>query len=295
MRFGTLPLPLDGVACSVVPGARYPFPGVLAEANLPSTVMRRFDVLFDYPGRAMTLAAPGRLQFRGTRVPCLADPKTGIVQVEVRVGGETLSFALDNGASYTLVPEGLVQSLGKSHPEWATHRGLMGCANMWGMKAEPEWPMVRLGEIQVGPVRVSGAGASGLPEGLFEWYSQKTAAPVSGLLGPNVLRAFRVGIDFAGGAVFLDRALRDDPRDMDLVGLTLRPNRDGTFEVIGAAGGAGALPGDVLLRVGALDVKGLSMGRAVDALRGRPGEKRHLTLERAGKTLTVEATVLRHL
>jgi hypothetical protein len=89
MRLGDLPLPLDGITCTVYPHLAHPFAGVPAEARLPSAVMSRFDVLFDYPGRNMTLAEPGTIRFKGTRVPCLVEPKTGIVQVDVNVGGET--------------------------------------------------------------------------------------------------------------------------------------------------------------------------------------------------------------
>lgn len=295
MRFGDLPLPLDGVACTVCPHLAQPFAGVPAEARLPSAVMSRFDVLFDYPGRRMTLAPRGTLRHRGVRVPCLVEAKTGIVQFDVRMAGETVSFALDNGATCTLVREDLAVQAGQRNPAWATRRGLLGCANMWGMEQETEWAMIRLGEILVGGVAVSDAGAACLPKGLFEWYSKKTASPVAGLLGPNVLKAFRVGIDFAGGAVYLELVLRDDPHDMDLVGLTLRPNRDGTFDVIAAAESTGAMPGDRLLKVGGLDAAGQTMGQVVDALRGKPGSKRRLVLERRGETRTVEATVIRYL
>jgi hypothetical protein len=104
-----------------------------------------------------------------------------------------------------------------------------------------------------------------------------------------------VGIDFAGGALYLERGLRDQTHDMDLVPLTLRPDRDGTYEVIGASPDAGAQPGDRLVRIGGTGVAGRSMGQVVDALRGRPGEKRKLTVRRGEEILSVEATVIRCL
>lgn len=291
MRFGRLALPLEGVSCAVFPEWAQPFPGVPAEANLPSTVLRHFDACFDYPKRKMTLAGPGTLRFEGVRVPCLVDPKTGIVQVEVRIGDEAGSFALDNGASCTLVDEELVRRLRSKHPGWPVHTGLVGCANLWGMRGEPELPMLRLEEMGIGPVSVAAAAAAGLPSGLFEWYSKKTAAPVAGLLGPNALKAFRVGIDFRGGALYLERGRRDDARDMDLVGLTLRAAHDGTYEILGASPASGARAGDTLLRVGVLEAEGRSMGEVVDALRGKPGDKRTLTVRREGQTLQVPARV----
>ncbi|MEW6756828.1 MAG: PDZ domain-containing protein [Acidobacteriota bacterium] len=295
MRFGRVSLPLDGVSCAVFPEWTRPFPAVPAEANLPSTLLRRFDVCFDYPGMVMTLGAPGTLVFRGDRVPCIADPTSGIVQTQVTIGGEASSFALDNGATYTLVDERLVARWRREHPDWPSRAGLVGCANLWGMQREPEMPLLRPPEMSVGPVTVAGAGVAGFPGGLFEWYSQKTSAPVAGLLGPNALMAFRVGIDFRGGALYLERRREDNRHDMDLVGLTLRPSREGTFEILEAAPDSGARAGDVLLSVGGLEVQGRTQGEVVDALRGRPGEKRLLTLRRAEKILRVEARVERRI
>lgn len=60
--------------------------------------------------------------------------------------------------------------------------------------------------------------------------------------------------------------------------------------------GAPALDGveteDELVRVGELEVEGSTMGQVVAALRGRPGEKRALELERNGRRFNVEAKVM---
>jgi C-terminal processing protease CtpA/Prc len=50
---------------------------------------------------------------------------------------------------------------------------------------------------------------------------------------------------------------------------------------------------DTLLRVDGLDVTNVAMGTVIDALRGTPGTTRTLLLERAGKRITVQATVVR--
>ena len=42
-----------------------------------------------------------------------------------------------------------------------------------------------------------------------------------------------------------------------------------------------------------LDVTNVPMGTVIDALRGTPGATRTLLLERAGKRITVQATVVR--
>jgi C-terminal processing protease CtpA/Prc len=101
--------------------------------------------------------------------------------------------------------------------------------------------------------------------------------------------------------VYFERGTDAEPHDMDLVGLTLRPEADGSYRVIGIAEVDGVVPvdgvghGDILLEVDGLEVTGATMGSVVDALRGQPGEMRTLVLDRDGERLTVQATVERLL
>jgi hypothetical protein len=186
--------------------------------------------------------------------------------------------------------------------------GAVGCANIWGWwPEETEWTVARLPGIRWGSVKLIGVGLVGLPDffeagtSLGEWYSKKTARPVHGFLGPNAFKAFRIEIDYANAAIYFEKGAEFDVHDMDLVGLTLRPEADGSYRVIGVARKGekpavpGVEPGDVLLRVGDLEAKGASMGTVVDALRGEPGDVRTLVLERDGKQVEVKARVERFL
>ncbi|MFA4948384.1 MAG: hypothetical protein WC674_07755 [Candidatus Krumholzibacteriia bacterium] len=89
--------------------------------------------------------------------------------------------------------------------------------------------------------------------------------------------------------------------DMDLVGLTLRPEADGSYSVLGVASKdgkpavEGVEPEDKLIQIGDLKTTGASMGTVIDAMRGKPGDIRILILERGGKELTIEAKVARLL
>jgi C-terminal processing protease CtpA/Prc len=124
---------------------------------------------------------------------------------------------------------------------------------------------------------------------------------VNGFLGPNAFSAFRVEIDYENEAVYFGKTGEFDAHDMDRVGLTLRPEPDGGFSVLGVSETAGepavegVEPGDRLIRVGDLDAGGATLGTVVDALRGRPGDVRVLTLERNGKRFRIEAAVRRFL
>ncbi|HVP37929.1 MAG TPA: aspartyl protease family protein [Candidatus Saccharimonadales bacterium] len=308
LRVGGLDLSLEGVSAVVMPEPHWMYTTMHNDGNLPSTVLMHWQVAFDYPKRQLTLARPGSFPPRGVRAPASVNPRTGIVQIDATLGGDSLSLALDNGASYSFLSEEEVARLARRHPDWPRGAGAVGCANIWGQwPQEAAWPLVRAPELQWGPVRLEQVGLVGLPRffpngsALGDWYSQKAARHVDGFLGPNAFRAFRVEIDYAGGAVYFERGAESDAHDLDLVGLTLQPQADGSYRVLGVASRdgrpavAGVEPGDVLLQVGDLKATGATMGAVVDALRGAPGEARSLVLERGGRQLRVAAKVVRFL
>ena len=309
VRIGGMPLDFQGVESHVTLDPLWLFSTMHNDGNLPSTVLKRYQVVFNYPALRLTIAAPGGFQHRGVRAPAAVNPKTGIVQIDAIIDGDSLSFALDNGAAYSFVDSVVLERLAKRHPDWSHLTGAIGCANMWGWwpPEEQALPVMRLPEIMWGPVRLADVGVVGVPgiapggPSLGAWYSRKAARPVNGFLGPNAFKAFRVEIDYAGGAVYFEKGADFDSHDMDLVGLTLRPERDDSYTVIGVAmkdgkpAVDGVEPGDKLLEVGDLKAAGATMGTVVDALRGAPGDIRTLLLERNGKQFKVVAKVERFL
>jgi hypothetical protein len=309
LRIGGMALQLEGVTTRVLLEPRWLFETMHIDANLPATALKQYHVVFDYPRLELTVAEPGRLEPRGARCAAAVHPATGIVQIEADIDLESMSFALDNGASYTFTSDEVLSRISERHADWPRRSGAVGYANIWGWwPEEATWPIVRVPEIRCcGSVRLSNVGVVGLPRffpneaGVGEWYSQKSARPVVGFLGPNAFKAFRVEIDYSNGAVYFERGTDAEPHDMDLVGLTLRPEADGSYRVIGIAEVDGVVPvdgvghGDILLEVDGLEVTGATMGSVVDALRGQPGEMRTLVLDRDGERLTVQATVERLL
>jgi hypothetical protein len=158
---------------------------------------------------------------------------------------------------------------------------------------------MRLPDLRLGPLHARGIGVLGLPQELFDWYSGKSAGPVAGFLGANVLRGFRLEIDYPNRMTYWEAGPPPDPDDLDTIGLTLRPEANGEFTVAGVAmknGRAaveGIQSGDKLVRVGSLAIAGATMGAVADALRGTPGAMRMLVVEREGKPLVIEAKVTR--
>jgi C-terminal processing protease CtpA/Prc len=112
------------------------------------------------------------------------------------------------------------------------------------------------------------------------------------------LQNYRVGLDYAHSQVHFEIGRTFNFPDFDVVGLVLRPEDDGRFTILGAidspdrllqADGVAVL--DHLIAVDQIPVAGSTMGQVWSMLGGTPGQQRKLTVERAGKQLTVVAKV----
>lgn len=307
MRLGGLPLEMTGVKTRVHARATVQ-PGIPAEANLPVSVLRHSCVVLDYPARLLTVAPPGVLRPRGTAIPCRVHPETGLFMITAMADGEELPLGVDNGSAGTWVSDRLTTAWIGRHPDWQQATGAVGSANFFGFPFESSGTLLSLPELGLGPLRVRDVGLLGLDQGLFDWYSSKSAGPVLGFLGANVLRGFRLEIDFQNQMTYWEAgspadtaasADSGDSGDFDIVGLTLRPGADGTYAVAGVVTRNGrptvdgVQPGDRIVRIDTLNTSRATMGAVVDALRGTPESTRMLVLEREGERITVQATVKR--
>jgi hypothetical protein len=149
-RLGGMPLHVDGVTAKVMLAPRWLFATMNIDANVPATVLQRYQVVFDYPRSELTVAEPGTVEPRGERCSAAVHPATGIVQIDVEIDGESMSFALDNGASYSF-----------------KHLGVVARGSDLADRARARDPLLRLGSIvkrrrrrvaQVLPERGGGGG-----------------------------------------------------------------------------------------------------------------------------------------
>jgi hypothetical protein len=130
----------------------------------------------------------------------------------------------------------------------------------------------------------------------MDWYSTKNAVPVIGWLGGNVLRDFRVTIDYPRQMSHWERQSTLDPHDLDYVGLTL-VSRHGEYYIgrIATRRGrptvTGAQVGDKLVQVGVLATHGASREALFGAMHGKPGAVRQLVVERDGRLIEINARV----
>jgi hypothetical protein len=298
MRLGGLPLSVEGIKVRARPGGCVG-PGIPAEANLPATVFRHDHVVFDYPGRRLIVARPGVLEPKGAAIPCRINAETGLFMVMAAIDGEPVQLGVDNGSAGTWVSDALTKTWKARHPDWPQATGAAGSTNFFGFPFEAEGVLMRLPEMKLGDLTVRDTGLLGLDRSMFDWYSKKSAGPVLGFIGANVLRSFRLEVDFPNKRTYWEAGPSTETGDLDIVGLTLRPGMDGGFAVSavvrreGDPVVEGVQAGDKLVRVDGLDVSSATMGAVVDALRGAPGSIRTVVLERDGKRITIEAKVSR--
>jgi hypothetical protein len=308
VKIGGMPIRFDDVKSKVFISSKWMFNTMHNDGNLPSTVLQKYHIVFDYPSRQLTISESGILKPRGDISPCTINPVNGILQMDAMIDGENYSLALDNGTSFSFVPNEIITKITQRHPDWPKNNGATGCANIWGWWGEEDaWPMVRVPEMQWGTLDLPGVvlvGLSPIFKGgldLGTWYSQKTARPVNGFLGPNAFKVYRIEIDYPNNAIYFEKGAEPDLHDMDIVPLTLRPLNDGKYMVIGVSIAdrklliEGIEQGDILLQVDSLKTTGATMGTVVDALRGRPGDLHLLLLEREGKQFKIETRVVRFL
>ncbi|HZQ68960.1 MAG TPA: hypothetical protein VFA68_10615 [Terriglobales bacterium] len=272
-------------------------PGMSAEINLPSTLLHHYDVQVDYPNREFTIAAPGTLKFQGLAAKATVNQQNGLVQVPAKIDGEDHNLALDVGASYSFVSATLIAKLMKVHPDWPRATGAVGAANMWGWEDEPQLQLLRVPGIDFGGVPLNEVGMASFEEKGLAWFEKRAGVPTAGLLGANAFLGDRVGIDYVHATIYIDKVFKKISPEINVIGLTIRPEPDGRYTVAGVAEYLGkpavadVKAGDVLLTIDDTPAKGGTMGQVWSLLGGSPGDVRTLTFEREGKPFMVKATV----
>ncbi len=282
------------------------------EAVLPGSIMKDYEVVFDYAQRTLTLAPPGTVQPRGTAVPCRVNEKTGLISVAAAIAGQSYPIAIDSGSAYSWVRNEIAQQWVKAHPDWKRGTGAVGEANMQTRPggAEAKATILRVPEIRLGSLKLEQIGMLGIAPpappfppvpgeakvkgDFFDWYSRKTPEPVIGWLGANVLRDFRLTIDFSRHMTYWQQEGESEGHDLNQVGLTLetRDGEEGYFiagiaEKKGKPTVPGVRAGDQLVQVDGLALRDATRGAIFSALDGKPGTAHLLTLLRDGRRLKV--------
>jgi len=265
-------------------------------------VLARHHVVFDYPAGRFTLARPGTVEPRGQPVASPVEPRSGFPRIEIEVGGRKQGFLLDSGASFTMVSITELERWRETDAGLATMTGAVGEANMVGGPMESDAMLMRAPTMTWGPHTLSGVVAVSRPGGTFEkWMSGMMTAPIVGAIGGNVLRHFRVEIDYAAGTTYLEPGAKDFGTVLDALGLVLGQTADGSHRVdaLARVGGKpvceGVQVGDRIRAADGRSLEGLCHREVIEILRGEPGTPRKLTLERDGQSIERVVSVTRFL
>lgn len=201
---GSVGLALDPARVLVLIGRTNMLPPAApgrAEGMLPGHVLARYHVVFDYPGATFTIAKAGVLAPEGTPLPMPVHAESGFPRTEIEVDGKPYGLLLDTGASFTMVSHAQLEAWGEAHPDWARHPGGHGeAATLGGQTVETMF--IPAGAWAGHPLRDFGVVSQ--QAGVFEkWMSSMMTAPIVGALAGNVLRQFRVELDYPNQTLYL--------------------------------------------------------------------------------------------
>lgn len=273
-------------------------PGLDAEINIPASVLAQADIELDYPNHRFGIGAPGSGRRDGIKAPVSVDPTTSSVRMPAVIDGVAYQLGLDSGSGYSSIDQILMLHLLQVHPDWPTLTGYLGPSNSRGMDEELALHLIRIPHVTWGPLQLGPVGTNEVFESSKH---SPSAGDVVGTLGGNVLKNFRIEIDYANDVAYFDKATANDSNQLDMVGLILKPESDGTYSVekyLGSssdATGSSVAPNDRLVAVDGVPVTNMTMGKVIEALTGVPGETKQLLLQHANNTYLVHAVVRRHL
>jgi hypothetical protein len=307
IRVGELSIPLDEIKEAHIPmkpvsAASAMWPGMHAEINIPSTVLRHYDVLIDYPGKKVSIGWPGTIKFRGSSAKVQINAQNGLIQVPSEIERKRCNLALDVGSSISFLSQDVFTPLAAAHTAWPHMTGAIGSANMWGLAEEPNWKLMRVDRLHYGPLFLTDVPVVNFPKDRMEYFSKRAGVATAGLLGGAVFLNYRVGLDYARSTVYFELGTFSRFPDFDVIGLVLRPEDDGRYTILGTGNDESSSitnvtkpldvqAGDSLIAVDGIPVRGSTMGQVWAMLGGTPGQERKLTIERGGRQFTVAAQI----
>lgn len=148
----------------------------------------------------------------------------------------------------------------------------------------------RLQEVEFAGVKFSDAASVVVAtrEGLF------TAGNETSLLGANVLRHFRMTIDYGRRQLTLDRVPNEQVEPDEYTSIGVLPKlRDGRYFVSGVVSGSpaddeGIEIGDEITNLDGREIESFSFSELIDALRGPENSKLDITLRRGQRTIALK-------
>jgi hypothetical protein len=268
------------------------------EGLLPGKALEPYQVILDYPQQKLSVGTPGSFPHQGEKIPCPYIPSSGHPRVVAEIDGTRYGFLLDTGSQITLMREDLLQRWSEEHPHWPHSAGAVGPANEG---PDTDVFLLRIPALQLGPLTVSSVVAASRPNEEYSATSYETPAAIVGSVGGNVLRRFRVEIDYPNQVCYFEPSGRAPADEFDTVGLALDTNSRGQLVVRAVSSTASPVtlqnvrPGDIVLQIDDVSGAPWTQVKAAQALSGTVGERKHLRILRHGKSMSVTVVVSRIL
>lgn len=268
------------------------------EGLLPGKALEHYDVVLDYPRQQLSIGNPGSLPHRGEMLPCPYIGSSGHPRIKASIDGISYGLLLDTGTQITLLREDLLNMWSREHPDWPHSTGAVGPANE---RSDRGVFLLRIPALQLGSLTVRSVVAASRSNETYSATSYETPAAIVGALGGNVLRQFRVEIDYPRQLCFFEHTARNEASEFDTAGLVLDTNSKGQLIVRAVSSTASAVtrqniqPGDIILQIGGSRGAPYTLAKAAQELSGVVGERKNLLILRDGKRMKVVAVVTRIL
>jgi len=262
---------------------------------LPGKALEPYQVVLDYPSKRITITTAGCVKHRGLHVSSPFLPASGHPRIDLSVDGKNYRLLLDTGSRVTLARRDLLEALSEAHPAWPHSTGASGTADMPG--GDGDEFLLRVPEVTWGAFHIKNVLFASRPDETFSPSSFETPGSVVGALGGNVLKTFRVEIDYPHRTTYLEQKVSDAGNDMNSAGLVLDIDAASQLIVRAISTTAAAVtkrnihPGDQIVEIDGKREKPWKLVDASDALSGGVGEKKRLVIRRAGKEMKTIAAV----
>jgi hypothetical protein len=175
-----------------------------ADGLFPGHVLAQYHVILDYPAGELTLAEPGTVEPRGKALSMGVSRPMGFPRTTLTVGGKEYGFLLDSGPPATIVSQAVVGEWREANPGWPHAEGAAGMAKALEAVGGQVLETLTVEKAAWGPFELAPFEAGAQREGVFEEYmSRMMTEPVVGALGSNVLRRFRVELDYDDETLYL--------------------------------------------------------------------------------------------
>lgn len=172
----------------------------------PGHILATHHVIFDFPGRTLTLATPGSIEPQGEPMPMPVSKPMGFPRTEIEVSGESYGMLLDTGPPATIISQVVLETWGEENPAWQRHDGAWGTAEALARAGGQVIETMVIESVGWGPKMLEELTVASQREGVFEQYmSRMMTAPVVGALGSNAFMPFRIELDYLNETLYISR------------------------------------------------------------------------------------------